>query len=101
MVSAVEDAAKADGIVEQLDEEFKDRYTEKDAEFQATLDTKEAAPPVVPSDTTSSCQESASRSDEHSSTKRARSKSRSKSPPGTTLKRKGAFSDISFFVFHY
>lgn len=40
---------KEEEIVAELEEQFKDRYTEDDKDYKAELDKKEASPPVVTS----------------------------------------------------
>lgn len=95
MVSSAEESTLTSNqdVVAQFNEEFKDRYTEKDADYQAILSAKEATPPVIPNDR--------DHKEDSSHSKRGRSRSRSRSPNGAGAKREGAFGNTSFFVFHY
>merc|ERR1712002_271527 len=114
MVSAVEEEsktteviqAKSEDVVAELEEQFKDRYTENDPEYKAVLEMKEPSPSVIPNfgypshDRSTSSSDRTSRNEERSSNKRSRSRSRSKSPIAS-LKRKGMFGCQSYFVFYY
>ena len=110
MVAAAEEETKAaevilsktEDIVSELEEQFKDRYTENDPEHKAVLEMKEASPPVVPNFgyPTHSAPDRTSRNEERPANKRSRSRSRSKSPTAC-LKRKGMFGCHSYFVFYY
>ena len=96
------ESTKTEDVLLQLEEQFKNRYTESDPEYKAVLEAKEASPPVVPNFGYASHDRSdrSSRSDDRNSSHNKRSRSRSKSPVAT-LKRKGAFDCISYFVFYY
>ena len=87
--------ASSEEVVKELEETFKDRYTEKDEAFKEELDAPADQPPPTVSNFGSSSRHSHSESD---SRKRSRSRSRS---PVATLKRKGMFDCYSYFVYYY
>jgi len=95
-------------IVNQLEEEFKDRYTENEGAekvdgFKALLEKKDVPPPVVPDYAGTTTTTTTKTNGTTKSPTNDRKRSRSKSPPyeGETLKRKGMYGCYSFFVFYY
>ena len=91
--------ANSEEIVKELEETFKDRYTEKDESYKAVLEETEQSPPILSNFGSSDNQKRHSHS-ESDSKKRSRSRSRSRSPVAT-LKRKGMFDCYSYFVYYY
>ena len=99
--SAPQPETSAD-VVARLEEEFKDRYTEKDAVHTTVMETKDPNPPVISDFGSSRDRDREGRTssrDDHRDSKRTHSRSRS--PVGPPAKREGIYGIHSYFVFYY